>query len=391
MNTGTNQASPRPLGWLRNVLRTPGASGLARRLWIWIASGWFLGAVANADDLDAPFVHVLIVADTNDLRIGKHVETDRRTVVSALEQAIPAHRRTLRVLDGDNATPQNVLQYYRDLKSQPNDTLLCYYAGHGAIDQKHGHVLTMQTANLSRKTLVQTVQAKQARLNIILTDCCAVFGQVPHAYAPTGYDPRTVRYLFFRHRGTVDVTASDLGQPAYGSQLGGIFTNAVFGMLSLSPEEVDQDGDAIPTWAELWTKAQASIAVRSQDLLARDRRLAATPVLKPEAQRPHAFSPLATPVGDAIPKPAARFGVRVAAGPGGEIRVVEAIEDSPAAWFGIQVGDAIMKLDGAEIRSPADFSNAISGKPENWPFPVSCELVRAADGAATTVRFRLAN
>jgi hypothetical protein len=345
--------------------------------------------IAVADSVDAPRVHILIVADTDDSRIGQHVEADRRTVVASLGEAIPAHRRTLQVLQGENATPQNVLQYYRDIENGPADTLLFYYAGHGAIDNDLGHVLTMQTANLSRKTLVGTIQSKQARLNVILTDCCSVFGEIPAAYARSGLDPLTVRYLFFRHRGTVDLTAADLGQPAYGNQFGGIFTNALFGLLERAPQRLDQNGDGIPTWAELWKQVQASSLEQSNDLLARDKRLAARLDSQPQAQTPHAFSELATPLGTAVPKPKSRFGVHVVTGTQGGARVVEVYDNSPAAWFGFQPGDVITNFEDTPIRTYTDFTQAVAAKPEVWPYPVTY-VVQRADGTSQSGLLRLA-
>jgi hypothetical protein len=154
----------------------------------------------RSDDADARFLHILIVADTNDARIGSHVRADKFSLLGALEGSIPNERHSVKVLEADQATPENVLSYYRDLTTGPNDVLLFYYAGHGAIDPKFGQVLTMQTANLSRRTLVKTILDKPSALQIILTDCCSVFGEVPQAYAMGGSDPQTLRYLLFRQQ-----------------------------------------------------------------------------------------------------------------------------------------------------------------------------------------------
>lgn len=347
--------------------------------------------IASADDVDAPMVHALIVADTNDARIGQHVESDRRIVVGAIEEAFPSHRRTLRVLEGDDATPENVLQYYSALKNGTNDTLLFYYAGHGAVDDKPGHVLTMQTANLSRRTLVNTIMDKHARLNIILTDCCSVFSDIKEFYAGAGYDHVTVRYLFFRHRGTVDLTAADIGKPAYGSRTGGIFTNALFGLLTKSPEKLDTDGDGIPSWEDLWMQLRIDARNRSAPLLAaRDKKLTALVGESPQPQTPHAFAELAAPLGAAIPLPKSRFGVRVVTAFEGGARVTEIMEHSPAEWVGVQVGDIITNIKGEAVRNANDLTTLVANMPEGWPFPVTCELTQANDRTKTILTFRLA-
>lgn len=364
---------------------------IAYRTGVMCLLGLILLDTARADDVDAPMVHVLIVADTNDARIGQHVESDRRMVVAAVEEALPSHRRTLRVLAGDDATPENVLQYYQELQNGANDTLLFYYAGHGAVNDDPGHVLTMQTANLSRRTLVNTIKDKRARLNIILTDCCSVFSDIRSFYAGAGYDQLTVRYLFFRHRGTVDLTAADIGKPAYGSRDGGIFTNALFGLLTQTPKKLDADGDGIPSWEDLWTQVRIDAKNRSEPLLAaRDKKLTALVGESPQPQTPHAFAELAAPLGEPIPLPKSRFGVRVATAPQGGAQVTEIFENSPAEWIGVRVGDVITKINREEVRNSNDLITIVANMQKAWPFPVTCELTRVADRRNTTLTFRLA-
>src|SRR6058998_1048554 len=42
-------------------------------------------------------------------------------------------RYTLDVLSGDDATVDNVVKYYRDLKTSPSEALVFFYSGHGAL------------------------------------------------------------------------------------------------------------------------------------------------------------------------------------------------------------------------------------------------------------------
>ncbi|WP_437206308.1 hypothetical protein [Planctomicrobium sp. SH664] len=305
------------------------------------------GVVYGAEG-DGRLVHLLVVADTNDPRIGKHVSTDKINVVGTLEAGLPAGRRSIKVLEGDEATPENVIAALKNLQVDPADTILFYYAGHGAIDDKLGHVLTMQTANLSRNTVVKLIQEKQARLNVILTDCCSIFEEIPVAFAPGPVNSDTVRYLLLRHEGTMDLTAADLGKPAYGNQYGGIFTNAVFQLFTLPPESIDADQDAVPTWAEAWERVKASVETDSKDLLARDKRLRPTAKMEPLAQQPHAFATASRSVGSAFVVPADRLGLTLKTTPAG-VQVTAVKKDSLADWYEIRVGDSLLEMNGEKI------------------------------------------
>src|SRR5579885_3205767 len=70
-------------------------------------------AQKRARELDR--IHVLVVIDTAEETPG-----------------FPADRYTLKVLEGDNLMPDQIVDYYRDLKTGPNEGLVFFYSGHGA-------------------------------------------------------------------------------------------------------------------------------------------------------------------------------------------------------------------------------------------------------------------
>src|SRR5262249_38115654 len=72
-----------------------------------------------------------------------------------------------------------VLKYYQDLKVEPNETLVFYYAGHGAYDTSKGHLLTFVQGDLPRASLMAAMQKHKPRLTVVLTDCCAVYDDLP--------------------------------------------------------------------------------------------------------------------------------------------------------------------------------------------------------------------
>jgi hypothetical protein len=165
-------------------------------------------------------------------------------------------------------------------------------------------------------------------------------------------DPDTFRDLFFRHLGVVDMTAAKPGQAAVGNGLdGGYFTTGIVDTLSGLPRaELDDDHSGIVTWPE------AFAVIRGQTESTFDR-------YHPEGlrvggrlqrdQTPTLLGPVAASTGRAIPRSPARLGVAVDDAPEGGARVKEVLDDSPAAWAGLGVGDRILGLSFVDARGEA--------------------------------------
>ncbi len=252
------------------------------------------------DGADATHVHVLVVADTNDAAIGPHVDADRGNIVTSLEKGIPEVRRSITVLTGNRVSPDAVLDQLRKINVTRSDTLVFYYAGHGSWDERYGHVLTMAAGGLSRRTLMEAMSDKRARLTVILTDCCSVYstlGNVPKVHGP---DPDVLRYLFFRHQGFVDINSSRKGTYAFGDANGGIFSNALKECLYLPLSALDANRDQMVEWREFAGALDQKTRSKFQVLVARDQRIGAVAANGQSGQTPEIFGVLARLVGGPI-------------------------------------------------------------------------------------------
>jgi hypothetical protein len=209
-------------------------------------------------------LRVLLVVDTDAPDVGAAVAVDCNRLTTVFEQAFAGHehRLTLDVLSGGNVTPDNVLNYYRNLDTDANESLLFFYSGHGGIDfHTREHYLTTRRGSLGRSTLRAAMEAKGARLTILLTNCCSNYGNIPAVsaqnapsaqQAPHQPDWTALYQLLLQQRGTVDVTAAEPGVIGWGNMLGSCFTVAAIQKLTAPVSQLDIDGNRFVEWGEFF-------------------------------------------------------------------------------------------------------------------------------------------
>src|SRR4051794_35077849 len=137
-----------------------------------------LAPVARADDVpELKRLRALIVIDTKS-NLAESVHEDGERIEKLLHDNIPRSRYTLKVLKGDDVSEAKILDFYKTLKTGPDEALFFFYAGHGAYDNaKKEPVFELKRADkvigVLRRTVVQAMEAKGAGLNVILSDCCS--------------------------------------------------------------------------------------------------------------------------------------------------------------------------------------------------------------------------
>ena len=325
--------------------------------------------VTRAEDppADATHLHALLIADTNDETIGASVRQDVGKMELALSWGVPEERYSATVLEGDAVTPDGIRGAIQAIDVKPTDTLLVFYAGHGAWSEG-GHYLRMNDGKvLERKDLRAAIEAKAPRLGVLVTDCCSTYvGK--HAFAKQLInDPDLFRDLFFRHRGVIDVTAAEKGQVAVGDEIqGGYFTSALVDALTTVPREsLDRDKDRIVTWAELLPAVKVETEATFRHFQPRGLQLGAETYA---VQRPHVFADDARPVAGPIPASTLRLGVEVRNVEGG-VEVAKVHPGTPAAWAGFRPGEritwAMLPGDGSgedyrEIKTVEDLGMALA-------------------------------
>ncbi len=207
----------------------------------------FVLLFATPEALVAQRFYALVVTDASPAAgwgiYAPHVHFDGTYVLTTLFDNVPSDRLEFRVLsieqDAD-ARPQAILQMLNELQPASDDTLLVYYSGHGAADDR-GSYFDLVGGKLYRHELRAAMQAKGARLAALLTDCCNVRSDGERTAAgaagpdePQDYTP-VFRSLFIEPAGIVDINACSPGESAFflpetdelHQEYGSLFTRAM--------------------------------------------------------------------------------------------------------------------------------------------------------------------
>jgi hypothetical protein len=211
----------------------------------------FLAAACSARGSEpapdaAPRVHAVFVFDTRGQGIGPMVRMDRwnvlRTFHGGFRDAGQERRLVWKVVEGQDAHPRAVLQAIEGLRPAPEDTVLVYYAGHGAIEASRGHYLKMSAGRLYRSEIQAAMKRHRVRLSVLVTESCSVVEPsmgVRTSLKPGG--PATGNWdalskLLFEARGAVDLNTSCPNQVAAAApETGAFFTHCLAGVLCRPP------------------------------------------------------------------------------------------------------------------------------------------------------------
>jgi hypothetical protein len=272
----------------------------------------------DAARTEAPVVHLVAVAASNDRKIGPKVGDDARNIAALFEESFAAagkhgQLRTRLILGGDTGS-RSLLTAIRGLDVRPQDTVVVFFSGHGMMEGRGRHVLQLRPGDdLTTREVLDAMAAQNPRLSVLLTDVCSSYpgDREGHTEGSAG-SPRdlprgavipwaTVEQLFLSHRGGVDVTAAEPGLPSRveARGRGSYFTNALIQVLSAPhPAAVtglDRNGDRALQWAEVLPQVRAVAAARDRA----DNRYRDRPV-EPQQATARALGTWAPPAGVAL-------------------------------------------------------------------------------------------
>jgi hypothetical protein len=208
------------------------------------------GPDPNPNPRRATGVKILLVADTDDGKIGKFIEVSLGRLREQFEQipGLPPERVQLRVLTGARVNAKTIMDEVNALRPGPTEAVLYYHLGHGEYDPRKaagdpsgGHLFSLKDGGLMRKPVWDALRAKGARLTVMISDTCNTAADAADTSARRRSAPitrtgesRVLAGLLLDHVGELNVSGSSKDQFGWFSKsLGGWWSDAV--LFALGP------------------------------------------------------------------------------------------------------------------------------------------------------------
>lgn len=204
--------------------------------------------LASATTTNAQTIHVILYANTIDEGIGETVKIDVKRVkneIGQIAQYIGYNVSWSIATTADDCTKGGLFSDLNSLQPNSNDIIFFYYSGHGRRDQATDTDpfprMCLTESDWSNHPQVAEVRnilsSKNARLKIIVTDCCNNDPSVrgfSRSYSKgatysKGTDYANYKKLFVETKGEVVITSSKIGQTSgCNEDVGGYLTYMFF-------------------------------------------------------------------------------------------------------------------------------------------------------------------
>ncbi len=195
--------------------------------------------LASVSKIEAAKLHALMVADIHDSSIGLSVRQDIFQWMwefNRIGEFTDLEVETHMIID-DQFSAEKIIGRIQDLEVEPDDVVIFAYSGHGYRNESKPSKWPVLFINWSKKcldvtTVMEEIGLKGARFSLIVADCCnAIY---PDHEAPSyrdimvqsrgDYSGVNYRRLFLESTGMLVISASDVGEYAYGYSYGGLYT-----------------------------------------------------------------------------------------------------------------------------------------------------------------------
>lgn len=231
-------------------------------------------------------MHLILVAATQDDRIGESVVTDVNLVkknFQAIADKLGIEYKETDIM-GSSFKKANILNAVKGLRPGTNDIVVFIYSGHGFRydDDTDAYPRMLLTYNnkltddtqLSTTELYKQIVAKKARLTIFLTDCCNSQAGVSRAEVESAafgtrgtnnnVDIDKLYDLFIDESGTVRATAAKAGQYALCDASGGYMLTSILNNIKSQTSVLAKEE---PSWKTIVDNASKVVAKKSSHQL----------------------------------------------------------------------------------------------------------------------------
>jgi hypothetical protein len=181
-----------------------------------------------------PTLHAVILADTNDNKIGNSTEVDFKNI-EKLVQDISINTGMIlskRTLKGRDLESNNVRTILNNLAIKRNDAVIFYYAGHGKnpLTGTKWPSMMLYDENMEFNFVINKLKQKNPRFFLAIADSCNDFPNRSYFTDEktwlSSFKNQNYKNLFLKTRGYIVASAAEPGQLSWSyAQTGGLFTN----------------------------------------------------------------------------------------------------------------------------------------------------------------------
>jgi hypothetical protein len=209
--------------------------------------------------------HAIIVADTNDFKIGKSVEVDLKNITTLVSKIEKNTRLKLNktVITGDEFQAAKIKAAVENLSVNPSDLVIFYYAGHGVNTGDSSKWPSMHITDTNQYVeldwVTMMLKNKQPRFFIAMVDTCNVFlppSKSQRSSQDRGVMPIGTNYyeLFLKPRGHMIASSTSPDQEAGGDiDNGGKFTSHFLASLR------EGLASSQPSWRSITKEAEQTL------------------------------------------------------------------------------------------------------------------------------------
>jgi hypothetical protein len=217
-----------------------------------------------------PVLHVIQVVDSKAENVGTEIGMSGAELITFSELLPPDMYNRVIVIKTDEIEIVNAI---RNLKTQPNDTIIFYYIGHGNYDsEKKATWLDLSGSTKSRILydfqILQELKMKDVRLGVVILDCCNRemappfrFGTAPAIDRGLQFPDPLADQLFFKTSGLIMIQSSAPNEyaivKAANTQPKEIPTGSIFTSSFLRTLKINRFGRK--NWTSIMNETQYSV------------------------------------------------------------------------------------------------------------------------------------
>jgi hypothetical protein len=241
-----------------------------------------VGEAANPNRFTT--LHLIVVANTKITDIGAGCRVDEKNVVAEFENITKTMGITLKtyLVNGDDFNKIKTQNTLDRLSPKPNDIVVYIYRGHGfrwsdqsepwpQMDLRSGNYgKVSQSTSLGLMQAFNTIRNKNARLNIVLADCCnndiginrRTETPLDDLDAKGYYDVEKLKKLFLESRGNIISCAASPGEYSWvNTSKGGFYTLSFIESLRA---EVSSKNKSEASWESVMKNTVASAKKKTE-------------------------------------------------------------------------------------------------------------------------------